>query len=266
MLRLGGDVLTLAEEEASSFAKGETLEDAVRVVSSYADVIVLRHPEAGAAERALAASDVPLINAGDGGREHPSQALLDLLTLKCECGRLEDLTVLLYGDLLHSRTIHSLAPLLLRLGALLILLPEPGRDLPHAMIGAEEELAVGACEVRGLAPLGSVAESIRAIGPLSRLPAGGRVLELDSGTVDAIYATRLQDERKSGSRSRELTLPVIDESFLDVPALRRAVVLHPLPRRGEVSRSIDQDPRAAYFRQAALGVPLRMALLLRALH
>lgn len=239
MLRLGGQVISTENaRDFSSAIKGETLEDTVRIVSGYADCIVLRHPEEGAASRASAVADVPVINAGDGKGEHPTQALLDLYTIAREIGRLDRLHVVLVGDLANGRTVHSLAQLLASY---------PGQRLT---LVAPERLRMGRERVDRLRHLGAVVEERD---------------DLTAAVADAdvVYQTRIQLERMAEP------LPQADQDRqrfrigLDVMAglPADAVLMHPLPRVGEIDPAVDSDPRAAYFRQARNGVPVRMALL-----
>ncbi|MGI8476130.1 MAG: aspartate carbamoyltransferase [Thermomicrobiales bacterium] len=238
MLRLGGGVISTENAcEFSSAIKGETIEDTVRIVESYADAIVIRHYEQGAARRAADVSAVPILNAGDGPGEHPSQALLDLYTIRHELGRIDGLKVALVGDLRFGRTARSLA-LLFRLtqGTELIFVSPPAVPM-----GADVRQALDAQGVRHRdeTDLASV------------LP-----------HVDVVYQTRIQRERFATASEYEASKGVY---VLDGPAFERlnpnAIVLHPLPRVDEISREVDGDPRAAYFRQAANGVFIRMALL-----
>jgi aspartate carbamoyltransferase catalytic subunit len=238
MLRLGGAVIgTEAAREFSSVIKGETLEDTIRMVSAYADVIVLRHDEAGAASRAAAVSDVPIVNAGDGPGEHPTQALLDLYTIDNEMGHVEGLHVALCGDLRYGRTARSLA---------LLLSLYPGVRVtfiaPDVVQMRPDILAL--MDSRGV-PY-TVTDSL-----------------IDSvGDVDVLYQTRVQKERfeDAGEFDRARGETRIDTAVMDaLPA--HAIVMHPLPRVDEIDPAVDADPRAAYFRQARNGVVIRMALL-----
>ena len=238
MLRLGGQVLSAADAaEHSSAAKGETLEDTVRVVAEYADVIVLRHPDQGAARRAAARSPVPLINAGDGAGEHPTQALLDLFTIQQELGRLDHLRVGLAGDLRYSRTVRSLALLLAQFdGTELVLIASPQLQLP---VEARDELRQAGV------PLLEENDLARAVARL-----------------DVLYQTRIQRERFPSTEAYERVglVGVVDEAIMRrLP--QGSIVMHPLPRVDEIATAVDADPRAAYFRQARNGVPVRMAIL-----
>lgn len=238
-IRLGGEVLsTEAAGAFSSHAKGESLEDTIRVVSSYADAIVLRHPTPGAAARAAAVSSVPVINGGDGDNEHPTQALLDVYTIRCEVGIAEGLTVALVGDLKHSRTIHSLIGLLLLYpGVRLVLVSPDGLRLPEQCSRAIS--AAGAevwCE-----------DSLT--GAVARRP-------------DVVYMTRLQRERHEHGATTLEAWPDFCLNASHMKSLRDdAIVLHPLPRLAEVPAELDSDPRCAYFHQSAYGVAVRMAVL-----
>ncbi|MFN2591508.1 MAG: aspartate carbamoyltransferase [Candidatus Dormibacteria bacterium] len=238
MLRLGGSVIgTEAAREFSSAIKGETLEDTIRMAATYADVIVLRHDEAGAASRAAAVSTVPVINAGDGPGEHPTQSLFDLYTIDRELKRIEGLHVALCGDLRYGRTARSLA---------LLLSLYPGVSLTFV---APEAVQIGddvtACLDHRCVPY-----------TLTDRLAG--VL----GGVDVIYQTRIQRERFADPAELERARGAIR---IDAGVMAElppgAIVLHPLPRVDEVGAEVDADPRAAYFRQAANGVAIRMALL-----
>jgi len=233
MFRLGGQVLAAADVmHQSSAAKGETLEDTVRVVAEYAHVIVLRHPEEGAARRAAGASRTPVINAGDGAGEHPTQALLDLFTIQKELGRLDHLRVGLAGDLAHSRTVRSLALLLAQFdGTELVLIAPPALQLADP---ARDEL-------RGLGV------ALREEPDLQRAVSN----------LDVLYQTRIQRERFPADGAR---IGVVDAALMRrLP--ERAIVMHPLPRVDEIAPEVDADPRAAYFRQARNGLPVRMAIL-----
>ncbi|MBV9100162.1 MAG: aspartate carbamoyltransferase [Candidatus Dormibacteraeota bacterium] len=238
MLRLGGSVLgTEAARTFSSAIKGETLEDTIRMVSTYADVIVLRHDEMGAAARAARVASVPVINAGDGPGEHPTQALLDLFTIERELGRVDGVRVALCGDLRFGRTARSLA-------LLLSLYPDV-----RLVFVAPDVVQVG----------GDI---------LARLDERGIRYTLASqlddvvSQVDVVYQTRVQKERFTDPHEFEQARSAIR---IDATVMRRldprAIVMHPLPRVDELATEVDSDPRAAYFRQAANGVAIRMALL-----
>ena len=238
MLRLGGQTIgTDNAREFSSAAKGETLEDTVRVVAGYADVIVLRHPEEGAAARAAAVSEVPLINAGDGKGQHPTQALLDLYTIRRELGRLEGIRVAMVGDLSNGRTVHSLAYLLSQYPEVRMWFVAPPEVAMRREVKAHlDALGVPWTETQDL-------EGV--------LP-----------QVDVVYQTRIQRERFADPASCR----ALEGRYVIGPAQMgrlgpRAIVMHPLPRLDEIDPAVDADPRAAYFRQARNGVEIRMALL-----
>lgn len=238
MLRLGGSVLgTEAAHVFSSAMKGETLEDTIRMVSSYADVIVLRHDREGAAAQAATVATVPLINAGDGPGEHPTQSLLDLFTIDRELGHIEGLHVAICGDLRFGRTARSLARLLSLY------------DGVRLSFVAPEVVQVGA-DIRSLLDEREVPYQV--------------CHRLDDviATADVVYQTRVQKERFTDPAEFEVARGAIR---IDATVMKRlpptSVVMHPLPRVDEIDPEVDADPRAAYFRQAANGVALRMALL-----
>jgi aspartate carbamoyltransferase catalytic subunit len=238
MLRLGGRTMgTDNAREFSSAAKGETLEDTIRIVSGYSDVIVLRHSEEGAARRAAVVSDVPVINAGDGKGQHPTQALLDVYTIKDELGRLDGVSVAMVGDLANGRTVRSLAYLLSKYRDVSIWFVAPPEVAMRDDIKAHlDEHGVSWRETSDLEEV---------------LP-----------EVDVVYQTRIQKERFE----RESDYLALKGMYrLDRNAMHRlrpdAVVMHPLPRVDEIAPEVDADPRAAYFRQARNGLHIRMALL-----
>lgn len=238
MSRLGGMVLSAEyARETSSAVKGETVEDTARIVESYADLIVIRHPEAGSAARAAAVVDVPVINAGDGPHEHPTQALLDLYTIQSELGRIDGLRIALVGDLKYGRAPRSLA-----------LLTTQTRDT--------ELIFVSPANVR-------MGEDVKA----ALTEAGVRFREEhDLATVvpqvDVVYQTRIQHERFGSEAEYEAARGqyVIDEAIM-AEMNPDGILMHPLPRVDEIAPAVDADPRAAYFRQAQNGVYVRMALL-----
>ena len=236
-LRLGGAVETTVGVQFSSMAKGETLEDTVRVIDGYADVIVLRHPEVGAARRAGAVAKHPVINAGDGAGEHPTQALLDTYTIERERGSIEGLRIALIGDLKHGRTVHSLARLLTRFEDVQLLLTSPA------------ELAM---------PQG-VIDELRATG--TRFECVSCLTDAVAA-ADVLYVTRLQAERfeDQTQAARFIGSYVVNRALLEKTGRLDATILHPLPRRHDLATDVDDLPGAAYFRQSHLGVPLRMSL------
>lgn len=238
MLKLGGQVIsTESAGYFSSAIKGETLEDSIRIISGYSDVIVLRHPEAGAAERAAKVSSVPVINAGDGSGEHPTQALLDLYTVKKELGRVDNFKIAMAGDLLYGRTIHSLIYLLSTSRNVEIFLVSPRElKLPEKYKSFLKSWKIKFFEMDRLE---------------EALP-----------KADVLYMTRIQKERFSSARlyERVKNFFVFDKKML-ARLNKSAVIMHPLPRVNEISRAVDSDKRAAYFRQAKNGLYVRMALL-----
>ena len=242
MLRLGGETMgTDNAREFSSAAKGETLEDTIRIVSGYADVIVLRHNEEGAARRAAAVSSVPVINAGDGPGQHPTQALLDLYTIRNELGRIEGVSVAMVGDLANGRTVRSLTYLLSKYKDIKLWFVAP------AQVGMREDLKAHLDEHR--VPWIET-EDLNAVLP----------------EVDVVYMTRIQKERFTDPQAYNALKGTyrIDH---DAMALMRkyAILMHPLPRVDEIAPEVDGDPRSAYFRQARNGLHVRMALLDRLL-
>lgn len=236
MLRLGGQVVTVADPKTSSASKGESLPDSMRTVEGYADVIVIRHPRKGSAEEAAQAVSVPVINAGDGTGQHPTQALLDVYTIRKEKGTLDGLTVTLAGDLKNGRTVHSLSNLLARLGMRLLLVSPRSLEMP-----------------------GEITEALRSDGAdvtvTSDLAAAMR-------QSDVVYITRIQKERFEDPEEYQ---KLKGAYVVDMPMVQQAkagiTIMHPLPRVDEIATEVDQYPGAAYFRQAANGVPIRMALL-----
>lgn len=238
MHRLGGNVISTENaREFSSAIKGETVEDTVRIVGGYSDAIVIRHYEQGSAHRAAVVSEAPIINAGDGPGEHPTQALLDLYTIRHELGRIDGLRVALVGDLRYGRTARSLARLIrLTEGTELVFVSPPAVPM-----GADirAELDAAGVSFRDEPDLDKV------------LP-----------EVDVVYQTRVQKERFDSPAEYEKAKGqyVIDEESMRLLG-PEAVLLHPLPRVDEITTGVDADPRAAYFRQAHNGVYIRMALL-----
>ena len=237
--RLGADVIGFADAGATSTKKGETLEDTLRTVAAYADLIVVRHPEAGSAHRAAQATipeDVPVVNAGDGHGSHPTQSLLDLYTLQAERGRLSDNHVVLLGDLKYGRTVHSLAVLLARFGNRLTFVAPRGLEMPAEILAQ--------CREHGSEP--------------------HQTTRLDDVIADAdvLYVTRVQRERFDDPQdhARLVGSYVVDRALLE-KAKEDVTILHPLPRVGEIPFEVDDHPGAAYFRQVANGVPVRMAVL-----
>jgi aspartate carbamoyltransferase catalytic subunit len=237
MERLGGSVIPINEVKYSSVTKGESLSDTVRTLECYADVIVLRHPETGSAAIAAKAARKPVINAGDGIGEHPTQALLDTFTIVEELGRLENLNVTMLGDLKYGRTVHSLARLLSSFNGIKLnyVSPEILR-MPQAVMDEVAEKNVPQAEYSSLEKV---------------LP-----------DTDVLYVTRVQKERFEDSAEYEKVKDayVIDPEVMK-PAKQDMIVMHPLPRVTEISMDFDDDPRAAYFRQMEYGLYVRMSLL-----
>ena len=239
MLNLGGSVLGFADADSSSAAKGESVSDTIRVVSCFADICAMRHPKEGAPLVASTKSSIPVINAGDGGHQHPTQTLTDLMTIRALKGRLDHLTVGLCGDLKFGRTVHSLIHALSRYtGIRFVLISPPELRVPSYI--KDDVLA-------------------------ARLIAYREVENLDDAIpeLDILYMTRVQKERFF---NEEDYIRMKDCYILDKQKMKLAredmYVLHPLPRVNEISVEVDQDPRAAYFRQVQYGVYVRMALIM----
>ena len=275
MKRLGGEVVTVADAKSSSMSKGESLADTIRIWSSYSDLIVIRHPWEGAARLAAEYSDVPVINAGDGSHEHPTQTLLDLYTLRKEFGTLEGRKIVLCGDLKNGRTIHSLIYALLRFGAVIIFVPGEGLGLPdHVVHKIETQYGKPLQKIRhpGLEALYTDGShtSGDTVDAIYMTPSQPHTLTLfDSARLNlgkdesfALYATRRQGERESSEETGvQQKYPRIDATILNRAEFSKAFILHPLPRVDELSTTIDSDPRSKYFEQAKNGVPVRMALM-----
>jgi aspartate carbamoyltransferase catalytic subunit len=260
MLRLGGKSISSADPATSSAAKGETLADTVRVASNYADVLVIRHPRDGAAKLAASYASVPVINGGDGAHEHPTQTLCDLFTLVQEGKNLKHLNVAIQGDLKGSRTIHSFVYALARFSANIMLMPAKGMDLPHHVDWRlKNEFN---CRMLPRARNEKDNASVDAVYVTSDKPHQlSLISDVDTKVkkgIDAMYVTRFQKERWT---DKSQDYPTIDSRFLRDRKFSKTSLLHPLPRVGELDISLDSDPRAAYFRQAAYGVPIRMALI-----
>jgi aspartate carbamoyltransferase catalytic subunit len=260
MLRLGGKSISSADPATSSAAKGESLADTVRVASNYADVLVIRHPRDGAAKLAATYANVPVINGGDGAHEHPTQTLCDLFTLLQEGKSLRHLNVAIQGDLKGSRTIHSFVYALARFGANIMLMPAKGMELPHHVDWRlKNEFN---CRMLPRARNEKDNASVDAVYVTSDKPHQlSLISDIDTKVrkgIDAMYVTRFQKERWT---DKTQDYPTIDSRFLKDRKFSKTSLLHPLPRVGELDISLDSDPRAAYFRQAAFGVPIRMALI-----
>ena len=273
MQRLGGSVISCSDMRASSTAKGETVADTAKVVSSYADVLVIRHYWDGAVQAMAEYADVPVINAGDGGHEHPTQTLCDLYTLKKEKGELKGLTVVICGDLKNGRTIHSLVGALARFEANIVTLAANGMELPQYVLERlEREHGYSLAPVAS-DDLSAVVTETDALYLTPKQPhqlalftevdsaIQSRLSSMVSGLrYDAFYMTRKQKERmKEGTTDG--SYPTIGARFLREQRFKDTVVMHPLPRVDELSPEVDKDRRGIYFKQAAYGVPVRMALL-----
>ena len=263
MLRLGGKAISSADPATSSAAKGESLADTVRVVSNYADVLVIRHPRDGAVKLAAQYASVPIINGGDGAHEHPTQTLCDLYTLRRENKTLKNLNVAVSGDLKGSRTIHSFVYALARFGANILMMPAKGMELPaHVDWRLRHEFhcaAVPKAELLGEdAAIDAVYTTAAEPHQLSLYAPDESLASKLTKNIHVLYMTRFQKERWAEAAH---DYPKVDAAFLGAGRFQNTSVLHPLPRVGELDVSFDQDSRAAYFRQAAYGVPIRMALI-----
>ncbi len=236
MERLGGSVIPINEVRYSSVSKGESLPDTVRTLEAYADVIVLRHPELGSAALAAQYARKPVINAGDGVGEHPTQALLDLFTIREELDQIDGLTVTMLGDLKYGRTVHSLARLLSLYNIKINYVSPDILRMPAEIIAELDEKGIPQAEYTDLEKV---------------LP-----------VTDVLYVTRVQKERFTDPEAYETVKNVyVLTADLMKKAKGRMIVMHPLPRVGEISMDVDDDPRAAYFRQMEYGLYVRMALL-----
>lgn len=242
MLELGGTVLGFSEAASSSASKGESVSDTAKVISNYADIIAMRHPKEGAPQVAAAAATIPVINAGDGGHFHPTQTLADLLTIHREMGRLNNLTIGLCGDLKYGRTVHSLISAMSRY-----------EGIRFVLISPEELKLPGYVRYNVLDPMGI---------PYTEVTS----LEDAMPELDILYMTRIQRERFDDPTEydRLKNSYILDTAKMKL-AKQTMAVLHPLPRVNEISIAVDDDPRAAYFRQTLNGKYMRMALILKLL-
>jgi aspartate carbamoyltransferase len=236
MHRLGGDVVGFAQAGTSSVAKGESLNDTIRTVNQYVDVIVMRHPEIGSAKQAAGVSSVPVLNGGDGAGQHPTQAMLDLFTVHTEQGQVDGNTIVLCGDLKYGRTVHAGVELYKHFNCRLIFV-------------APEKLKMPA----------EITEQLRGEGVVVEETTD---LEAALAEADVLYMTRIQKERFDDPAEYER----LKGSYVLTRALVERVnpevtIMHPLPRVNEITTDVDDLPGAAYFRQARNGVPVRMALL-----
>jgi aspartate carbamoyltransferase len=236
MERLGGSVIPINEVRYSSVSKGESLPDTIRTLECYADVIVLRHPEVGASALAAQYARKPIVNAGDGIGEHPTQALLDLYTIKNELGHIDGLTITMLGDLKYGRTVHSLARLLSLFNVRINYVSPEILRMPEEIMAEIGQKWITQQEYSSLEEVMS--------------------------QTDVLYVTRVQKERFEDLEQYEA---VKGEFIIDPEVMKLAkenmIVMHPLPRVGEITMDVDQDPRAAYFRQMESGLYVRMALL-----
>ena len=239
MLNLGGSVLGFSSADSSSAAKGESVSDTIRTVACYADIVAMRHPKEGAPMVAAAHSSIPIINAGDGGHQHPTQTLTDLLTIRSLKGRLGNLTIGLCGDLKFGRTVHSLIQALVRYDNLNFVLISP-EELRLPTYIRHDVLR------RNHVPYKEVVRMEEALPEL-----------------DILYMTRVQKERFFNEEDyvRMKDFYILDKKKMEL-AGKDMLVLHPLPRVNEISVEVDDDPRAVYFKQAKYGVYVRMALIL----
>jgi aspartate carbamoyltransferase catalytic subunit len=236
MHRLGGSVISVAEPGSTSATKGETLADTIRMVASYSDLVVLRHPREGAARLAARYSRVPVINAGDGAGQHPTQTLTDLFTIRKSKGEIRPNTVTIAGDLKYGRTVHSLAQALAMYGVEMNFVAPESLQIPHDM-----------------------RQMLDAAGARYKLASR---LEEVIGETDVLYMTRIQKERfPDVDEYRKVSGVLRVTPNLLAEGKKGIVVMHPLPRVGEIDPAVDETPAAKYFEQAAFGVPVRMALL-----
>ena len=242
MLELGGSVLGFSEAGSSSASKGESMADTAKVLSCYADIMAIRHPREGAPYVASNNATVPVINAGDGGHNHPTQTLTDILTISREMGRLDDLTIGLCGDLKYGRTVHSLIEAMARY-----------KNVKFVLISPEELKIPGFIRFNVLERYGIPYEEVSS-------------LDEAMPKLDVLYMTRIQRERFDSSEEYERLKNsyILDTAKMSL-AKEKMCILHPLPRVNEISVAVDNDPRAAYFRQALNGKYVRMALILKLL-
>lgn len=236
MHRLGGNVIGFADPTATSQKKGESLADTIRMADSYSDIIVVRHPQEGAARLAAEFADAPVLNAGDGAGRHPTQCLLDLFTILTEKKKIENNKIVLLGDLKYGRTVHSLAYALALYGAELTFVSPGSLKMPKEVIQECKELGVE--------------------------PTSTSNLEKAIKDADVLYATRIQKERFPDAEeyNRVVGIYKVDHDLLQY-AKKNLIIMHPLPRVTEIDPEVDHTPHALYFKQAFNGVPVRMALL-----
>lgn len=242
MLSLGGNTLGFSSAQSSSTAKGESIADTIRTVSSYVNIIAMRHPQEGAATIAATSTKVPVINAGDGTNRHPTQTLTDLMTIKAEKGKLSDFCIGMCGDLKYGRTVHSLVAALSRYENIKYVFISPKElKMPEEVLNILKQKNIEYTEVESL--------------------------EENIPNLDILYMTRVQKERFKDEQQYER---LKDVYILDKEKLKNAkkdlIILHPLPRVNEISEEIDKDPRACYFKQVENGKYIRMALILKLLN
>ena len=242
MYELGGNVLSVASAASSSAAKGESVADTAKMISCYADILAMRHPKEGAPLVAAMNASIPVVNAGDGGHNHPTQTLADLLTIHCEKGKFDDLTIGLCGDLKFGRTVHSLIAAMCRYP-----------NVKFVLISPQELKLPSYVKTQHIKPSGHVYEQTTD-------------LEAVMPQLDVLYMTRVQKERFF---NEEDYLRLKDSYILTPEKLKNAkkdmIIMHPLPRVNEISVAVDEDPRACYFKQAYYGKIMREALILKLL-
>ena len=239
MLNLGGSVLGFSSANSSSAAKGESVADTIRMISCYADICAMRHPKEGAAYVAAQKARIPVINAGDGGHQHPTQTLTDLMTIRSKTGRLNNLTIGLCGDLKFGRTVHSLISAMARYEGIKFVLISPQE------LRVPDSIREDVLKAKGI--------------PFEEVDS----LDDALGSLDILYMTRVQKERFFNEEDyiRLKDCYILDRKKMEL-AKKDMYVLHPLPRVNEISVEVDDDPRAAYFDQAQYGVYVRMALIM----
>jgi len=242
MLRLGGSIMGFSTADSSSAAKGESVADTIRTIACYADIAAMRHPKEGAPKVAAMSTDMPVINGGDGGHQHPTQTLTDLLTIKSLKGRLDNFTIGLCGDLKFGRTVHSLIKALSRYSNVKFILISP-EELRVPEYIREEILVKNKIEFKEVERLESVMEEL-----------------------DVLYMTRVQKERffNEADYVRLKDSYILNMEKLEV-AKKDMIIMHPLPRVNEISVEVDTDPRASYFKQAKFGMYVRMSLIMKLL-
>ena len=233
MKRLGGKVIGFSESASTSVAKGETLQDTVKIAEQYSDIIVIRHPQDGSARLAAEAVSIPVINAGDGSNQHPTQTLLDLYTIKKRLGKINGLSVGLMGDLKYGRTVHSLVYALSWYEVTLQFLSPPTLEMPTYI---KEDLLRKSIHFE-------------------------EITEIEKIDADVLYVTRIQKERFPDIEEYEKVKGSYRITLESLEYIKKAKIMHPLPRVDEIAPEIDKTPNALYFEQAWNGVPVRMALL-----